>query len=120
MITQTTGTSFKLENLKFDTNYRILVKTVNKEGMESVGTLKSIRTEKQPPPELEPVKNVIANGVESAITVTWQPNRHPYLVGYNVYLDGTKVNAEPITRNSFKIEDLKNSQRYEVVVGAVA
>ena len=45
--------------------------------------------------------------------------KSPYLQGYNIYVDGKKINDKPLTYNKLIVKNLENDRSYKVQVSAV-
>lgn len=71
---QTTDTTFILENLSPNTDYEITFKTVNTEGIESLGTTVTFKTDDLPPPpplEETDIHNLKAEVSADRVDLTW-------------------------------------------------
>lgn len=119
LISETIQSSFEIKNLNYDTLYTIKVTAVDIDNNESSGIIKSIRTELEPTVELEPPKNVYVKSGNKSLYIYWDRVKHSDLVGYYVYINGQKVNDEPITKTSMIVNDLVNGQEYDIKVSSV-
>lgn len=66
-------------------------------------------------PQLEAPDNIDFRSLtDTSVEMMWTGNDEA--TGYNLYLNGTKVNDEPITDNIYTLYDLTQNTRYEVQV----
>ncbi|CAG7630715.1 fibronectin type III domain-containing protein [Paenibacillus allorhizosphaerae] len=63
--------------------------------------------------------NVKVRTDHSQATVSWTANTDQDLSGYNVYVDGNKVNDAPVQDTSYVVKDLHNGKYYDFIVTAV-
>lgn len=62
---------------------------------------------------------------DSAVTLVWQASGDPHISGYDVYVGGQKVNAQPIPAGKggpmqYRVKGLKNGAKYEFRVVALS
>ncbi len=111
---------FEVLNLDEATMYSFRIVTVDKAGNASAGVVKSIATlstvDETPPAPPTGLAVTVGNG---GLNLTWNNNLETDLDGYNIYVDGTKVNTTPIRKASYVLSGLKNSQSYMISVTAV-
>lgn len=111
---------FEVLNLDEATMYSFRIVTVDKAGNASAGVVKSIATlstvDETPPAPPTGLSVTVGNG---GLNLTWNNNLETDLDGYNIYVDGTKVNTTPIRKASYVLSGLKNSQSYMISVTAV-
>lgn len=69
---------------------------------------------------IDPPTGIVISSIRpfEALT-TWDASNDADVVGYNVYLDGSKVNPSPIQKPSLKIDDLTELTNYAIRVSAV-
>ncbi|PEA92340.1 hypothetical protein CON66_30285 [Bacillus cereus] len=109
-------TSYVVENLEEGKNYTFKMSVVDKNGRETNGITKSIRTLM---PVIDPPKNVFLTPQDKKIVVAWDDVKSPFLKGYNVYVDGKKINKEPLTSSKLIVKNLENDKAYKIQVSAV-
>ena len=65
--------------------------------------------------------NVTASDVtETSVKITWTASTdNVEVAGYNIYVDGAKVNESLVTVTEYTLTDLKAGTEYKVVVEAV-
>ncbi|WP_175560844.1 fibronectin type III domain-containing protein, partial [Paenibacillus sp. NAIST15-1] len=119
-IAETKNTSYEDLNLQPDNDYKYQVSYVEK-GTEypKSGALKlhtPVKKDTTPPSVVQSV--YVSNHFES-FTVNWKPNTEPDLDGYNVYVDGKKVNSSLIKSTSYTVRGLTNGTQYKVEISAV-
>lgn len=56
----------------------------------------------------------------NAFNITWEANTEEFLAGYNVYVDGVKLNREVIFGTSYDVTGLKPGMAYQVKLTAVS
>lgn len=107
--------------LTSETEYTYSVTAVDSNNNESdysdpinVTTLKEIDTT----PPATPI-GLKATPYNAAVTLTWDANKEGDLAGYNVYVDGQKVNTSVIKNTKYTIKGLNNDQQYEFHITAV-
>lgn len=71
------------------------------------------------PGTLQPPSGLTAAGQPSGVGLTWSASTSPDVVGYNVYENGTKVNATPVAGLSYSVSDLTYGTAYDFEVEAV-
>lgn len=69
------------------------------------------------PPAMPKGLTVVA-GHEKAI-LNWDSNSEEDINGYNIYLDGNKVNSSPVQGNYYEITNLSSGREYKVSISAV-
>ncbi|PEV92557.1 hypothetical protein CN425_27600, partial [Bacillus cereus] len=67
-----------------------------------------------PPPE-----NVFLTPQSGKMVIAWNDVNSPFLKGYNVYIDGKKINDEPLTSSKMIVKNLENNKSYKVQISAV-
>ncbi|PFM04633.1 hypothetical protein COJ40_27110 [Bacillus cereus] len=111
---------FVVENLKPLTDYTFSVISVDKDKNDSPPVSLSVTTleEKDDVPPHVPF-NVDAKPSNGALISSWDKVSDKDLAGYNVYVDGKKINGNLITSNNFVIKNLENGRKYKIQVQAV-
>ncbi|WP_246857997.1 fibronectin type III domain-containing protein [Bacillus cytotoxicus] len=111
---------FIIKNLNQETEYNVSVVAVDKDKNDSSPVNLSVKTleEKDEEPPHAP-SNVFAKPSNGALIASWDRVSDKDLAGYNVYLDGKKMNSNLITSTSFVLKNLENGTKYKVQVNAV-
>ncbi|PGT07303.1 hypothetical protein COD05_16060 [Bacillus cereus] len=111
---------FTVKNLKPSTDYKFDVIAFDNDKNDSSPVSLSVRTleEKDDVPPHVP-SNVDAKPSNGALIASWDKVSDKDLAGYNVYVDGKKINNNLITSTTFVIKNLENSKKYKVQVQAV-
>jgi len=109
-----------IPNLKEGTLYSFKIVTVDKKGNVSAGVVKSISTlstvDDTPPSPPTGLSVAVGNG---GVNLNWNNNLEPDLDGYNIYVDGKKVNSTPIRKSSYALTSLNNQTNYMVSITAI-
>ncbi|HFK1507706.1 TPA: fibronectin type III domain-containing protein [Bacillus mobilis] len=111
---------FTVKNLKSLTDYKFDVIAFDKDKNDSSPVSLSVKTleEKDDVPPHVP-SNVDAKPSNGALIASWDKVSDKDLAGYNVYVDGKKINGNLITSTTFVIKNLENSKKYKIQVQAV-
>ncbi|MHA4074686.1 fibronectin type III domain-containing protein [Bacillus cereus] len=109
-------TSYVADNLEEGKNYTFKMSVIDTKGRETNGITKSIRTLM---PVIDPPKSVFLTPQDKKIVVAWDDVKSPFLKGYNVYVDGKKINKEPLTSSKLIVKNLENDKTYKFQVSAV-
>ncbi|MGH0427572.1 fibronectin type III domain-containing protein [Bacillus pretiosus] len=111
---------FTVKNLKPLTDYKFDVIAFDKDKNDSSPVSLSVKTleEKDDVPPHVP-SNVDAKPSNGALIASWDKVSDKDLAGYNVYVDGKKINGNLITSTTFVIKNLENSKKYKIQVQAV-
>ncbi|MBJ6360759.1 cadherin-like beta sandwich domain-containing protein [Paenibacillus sp. GCM10012307] len=107
-----TTTSFTVTNQSPGTTYSVEVTAVNGSGESSASDADSVTTITDAPTGLNHSSVTTTGWVQAWTSVTGA-------TGYNVYVDGTKINSSPITATSFTVTDQSPGSTYSVEVTAV-
>ncbi|NJJ40666.1 S-layer homology domain-containing protein [Paenibacillus apii] len=99
------------------TTYHYVLKTVNRDGLESAGTKLSVTTATASLPS--PPAGLSASATDSAALLNWTESGESGIIGYNIYVDGLKNNTDTVTGVTYKLNGLKNGQTYKMYVTAV-
>ncbi|WP_242321476.1 fibronectin type III domain-containing protein [Bacillus cereus group sp. BfR-BA-01312] len=111
--------SYKVSNLEAGKEYDFkFVSIYEKDGniLESETLNKKIKTKM---PVIKPPGNVYITPQDKKIVIAWDDVKSPFLQGYNVYVDGKKINDKPLTSNKLIVKNLENDKSYKVQVSAV-
>ena len=88
----------------------------------SKGVEKTIQTKpkpKEPMPLVKPPENVFLTPQNGKMVIAWDDVKSPYLEGYNVYVDGKKINDKPLKSSELIVKSLENGKSYKVQISAV-
>ncbi|NSH73336.1 fibronectin type III domain-containing protein, partial [Mediterraneibacter gnavus] len=119
------GTEFALTDLTEATEYTVRVSAVDAAGNESARseatTFTTLESEKPAPEKPAAPTNVKISEIKhTKALVTWDSVLARAAVeGYNVYLDGEKVNVTPVKETRYELTGLKVGTKYNVAVTAV-
>ncbi len=111
-----TKNSFVVKGLKEAEEYGFTVKAIDENGFETSGVTKKVRTKM---PVIPPPENVFLTPQSGKMVIAWNDVNSPYLKGYNVYIDGKKINDEPLTSSKMIVKNLENNKSYKVQISAV-
>lgn len=111
---------FTVKNLEPLKEYYLGVVAVDKDGNDSSPVNLTVKTleEKNDVPPLVPA-NVFAKASNGALIASWDRVTSRGMAGYNLYLDGKKINSNLISSSNFIIKNLENDKKYKVQVQAV-
>ncbi|HDX9631945.1 TPA: fibronectin type III domain-containing protein [Bacillus cereus] len=109
-------TSYVVSGLDVSKSYSFTVKSIDQNGGETKGTSVNATTLM---PVIKPPENVYITPQDKKIVITWDDVKSPYLQGYNVYVDGKKINDKPLTSNKLIVKNLENDKSYKVQISAV-
>ncbi|MED3353159.1 fibronectin type III domain-containing protein, partial [Bacillus thuringiensis] len=113
--------SYKVDGLKENTNYNFKFVSMLGDRL-SLGIEKEVKTKpkpKEPMPLVKPPENVFLTPQDKKMVIAWDDVKSPYLEGYNVYIDGKKINDKPLTSNKLIVRNLENEKSYKVQISAV-
>lgn len=113
--------SYKVDGLEANKNYNFKFVAMYGES-DSKGIEKVVKTKlkpKEPMPLIKPPESVILTPQNGKMVIAWNDVKSPYLEGYNVYIDGKKVNDEPLKSNKLIVKSLENGKPYKVQISAV-
>ncbi|MCU5109809.1 fibronectin type III domain-containing protein [Bacillus cereus] len=111
---------FTVKNLEPLTEYNFGVVAVDKDKNDSSSVNLSVKTleeNDEEPPHVP--SNVFAKPSNGALIASWDKVSDKDLAGYNVFVDGKKINSNLITSTTFVIKNLENSKKYKIRVQAV-
>ncbi|KAA0784139.1 fibronectin type III domain-containing protein [Bacillus sp. BB56-3] len=111
--------SYKVSNLEAGKEYDFkFVSLYEKDGniLESETLNKKIKTKM---PVIKPPENVFITPQNGKMVIVWDDVKSPYLEGYNIYVDGNKINDKPLNSNKMIIKNLENNKSYNVQISAV-
>jgi len=109
-----------IKSLEYNKSYTIRITTFDDKNVESFGYYHVLTMPEKSIEPLKAVENISVLNGNGYILLNWDKVNHPYLKGYNVYVDGNKVNTKLITTNSFRISNVTNEQSYNIQVSSVA
>ncbi|MES5930278.1 fibronectin type III domain-containing protein, partial [Bacillus cereus group sp. MG9] len=111
---------FTVKNLEPLKEYSFGVVAVDKDKNDSSSVNLSVKTleEKDDEPPHVP-SNVFAKPSNGALIASWDKVSDKDLAGYNVYVDGKKINSNLISSTNFTIKNLENNRKYKIQVQAV-
>ncbi|PEO71010.1 fibronectin type III domain-containing protein [Bacillus toyonensis] len=109
-------TSYVVSGLDASKSYSFTVKSIDQNGGETKGTSVNATTLM---PVIKPPENVFLTPQDKKIVIAWDDVNSPYLQGYNVYVDGKKINDKPLTSSKLIVKNLENDKSYKVQVSAV-
>lgn len=109
-------TSYIAENLEEGKNYTFKMSVVDNKGRETNGVTKSVRTLM---PVVDPPQKVFVTPQNKKMVIAWEDVKSPFLKGYNVYVDGKKINDKPLTSSKLIVNNLENGKTYKVQVSSV-
>lgn len=107
-------------NLNPETEYSYRFVSVNKEGITNNGyeiTIKTNIENDNTPPAIP--TNLTAKPMNSGIIFNWAMNTESDLKGYNIYLNGKKINSSSVKNNFYNITNLNNDEEYSLTVSSV-
>lgn len=111
---------FTVKNLQSLTDYTFGVISVDRDKNDSPPVSLSVKTleeNDEEPPHVP--SNVFAKPSNGALIASWDKVSDKDLTGYNLYVDGKKINSNLITSTNFVIKNLENSKKYKIQVQAV-
>lgn len=108
--------SYVVKGLESAKEYEFTVKSIDENGFETSGATKKATTKM---PVLPPPDKVFVTPQNEKIVITWNGVSSLYLQGYNVYVDGKKINDKPLTSNKLIVKNLENDKSYKVQVSTV-
>lgn len=111
-----TKNSYVIKGLKEAEEYSFTVKSVDENGFETSGATKKVTMKM---PVIAPPENVFLTPQDKKLVIAWDNVKSPFLKGYNVYVDGKKINDEPLTSSKLIVRNLENDKSYKVQVSAV-
>lgn len=108
--------SYVVKRLESATEYEFTVKSIDENGFETSGVTTKALTKM---PVIPPPENVFLTPQDKKMVIAWNDVRSPYLQGYNVYVDGKKINDKPLTSSKLIVKSLENDKSYKVQISAV-
>ncbi|MFE5392775.1 fibronectin type III domain-containing protein [Bacillus thuringiensis] len=111
---------FTVKDLEPLTEYNFSVVAVDKDKNDSSPVNLSVKTleEKDDIPPHVP-SNVVAKPSNGALIASWDKVPDKDLAGYNVYVDGNKVNSDLVSSTNFTVKKLENKRKYKIQIQAV-
>jgi hypothetical protein len=114
--TSTNGT-YSVTGLQEGATYTFKVTSVDMNLNETIGKVITVKTNDITPPAV-PTGLIIQEG-NNKLMLSWNNNLDSDLYGYNVYIDGIKINNSLIGVNMYEIDSLINNQSYSIQIAAV-
>ncbi|KXI72196.1 hypothetical protein ACS51_02140 [Bacillus cereus] len=74
---------------------------------------------KIPYPVLPPPDEVTLKVQNGSLVVSWNKVNSPHSSGYNIYVDGKKVNDSPVSSEKLHVTGLENGREYKIQVSTV-
>ncbi len=111
-----TKNSYIVKGLESATEYEFTVKSIDENGFETSGAKTKVSTKM---PVLPPPDKVFVTPQNGKLVIAWNGVSSPYLQGYNVYIDGKKINDKPLTSSKLAVNSLENDKSYKVQISAV-
>ncbi|MED3355988.1 fibronectin type III domain-containing protein [Bacillus thuringiensis] len=108
--------SYVVKGLESAKEYEFTVKSIDENGFETSGATKKVTTKM---PVLPPPDKVFVTPQNGKLVIAWNSVSSLYLQGYNVYVDGKKINDKPLTSNKLIVKNLENDKSYKVQVSTV-
>ncbi|MEI4651696.1 fibronectin type III domain-containing protein [Bacillus cereus] len=108
--------SYVVKGLESSKEYEFTVKSIDINGFETSGAKTKALTKM---PVIPPPENVFLTPQDKKMVIAWNAVNSPYLKGYNVYIDGKKINVEPLTLSKMIVKNLENNKSYKVQISAV-
>lgn len=112
--------TYMIANLNPETNYSIKITALDLNNNESIGVTQTIKTGS--------LVDLIAPNPPTGVTfesasnggiLSWKRNTETDIRGYNIYIDGIKDNAVPVTSISYSVIGLDPDTTYSIKVTAV-
>ncbi|XLP21961.1 fibronectin type III domain-containing protein [Bacillus toyonensis] len=110
------ATSYVVEGLKKSESYVFTVKSLDQNKAETKGTSVKVNTLM---PLIEPPKKVFLTSQDGSLIINWESVNSGFLKGYNVYVEGKKINNELLSSNKLILKNLENDKKYSVQISAV-
>ncbi|MGH1294347.1 fibronectin type III domain-containing protein [Bacillus cereus] len=108
--------SYVVKGLESAKEYEFTVKSIDENGFETSGATKKVTTNM---PVLSPPDNVFVTPQNGKLVIAWNGVNSPYFKGYNVYVDGKKINDKPLNSTKLIVNNLENDKAYKVQVSTV-
>ncbi|KAB2500387.1 fibronectin type III domain-containing protein [Bacillus cereus] len=108
--------SYVVKGLESAKEYEFTVKSIDENGFETSGATKKVTTKM---PVLPPPDKVFVTPQNGKLVIAWNGVSSPYFKGYNVYVDGKKINDKPLNSSKLIVNNLENDKSYKVQISTV-
>ncbi|MDP4086021.1 MAG: hypothetical protein Q8934_15565 [Bacillota bacterium] len=108
--------TFNDSGLKEGTQYSYKVTSIYSDGFETTGVMSNVTTNTKPHDE---VTSLNANTTYNTATLSWTIPNNPYLVGFNVYKNGSLVTKLGKTVSYYQDTNLNESAAYTYKITAL-
>jgi hypothetical protein len=110
--------TYDIEGLTIGQSYSVQITAVDTSDNESAksAAVNGVPVDLTPPAT---PTNFSATAADRQVVLTWSANTEPNLAGYNVYRNGVKVTATPISALTYTSSGLTNGVEYSFQVAAV-
>lgn len=110
--------TFEQTGLTNGVTYSYTVTSVDQTGNESVkSNVVSLKPE-APPNTINPPSGINASSINQGLVIRWNP-LSVNVTGYNIYVDGLKVNNVPVNNKTYLLTGLTNGQQYQIRITSV-
>ncbi len=109
-------TSYVANDLKAGTKYSFKVTSLSLNKGETTGVTESVKTLM---PSIPPPDNIFITPQNGKLVIAWNSVNSSYLKGYNVYVDGKKINDEPLKATKLILNNLENDKPYKIQISSV-
>jgi hypothetical protein len=113
-----TTLEYSLKDLSADTSYSLGVSHTDVDGNEGNKITTTFRT-KAVDMNITTPDTLQVKAMNSALSLTWKKPDNSFFVGMNVYVDGQKLNSDPVKNTGMFIKDLENDRDYSVRISGV-
>lgn len=120
LIGSSSNGSYSALNLEEDTSYSFVFKSEDTSGNITTGVPYTISTTSSADVVAPSAPTGLAfTSASNGGTLTWTKNTESDVQGYNIYVDGVKYNATPVSGTSYQIIGLEVDTSYQIQVTAV-
>lgn len=110
-----TRQSYVVDKLEENKTYKFSVHALDPDGVQTPGAFITATT-------LMPVPKpplVFVTPKNEGLMISWDSSRSYHSWGYNVYVDGKKINDKLLHANRLNLKGLENGKKYQIQVSAV-